>query len=74
MTCLPHNRVMQNLARKFCIDFCFESGDCDGRLAMAAPTPISWWSEAIAGSTSFTTIVFDLQTRLFSMAPAGPGH
>jgi RimJ/RimL family protein N-acetyltransferase len=67
MTCLAHNRAMQNLARKFSADLRFETDDCTGRLVARAPTPFTVWSEAIEDAAGFTTFMFDLQSRVFSM-------
>jgi RimJ/RimL family protein N-acetyltransferase len=73
MTCLAQNRAMQSLARKFSPELQFTADTCDAYLDVPAPTPISWWSEAMADSASFTTIAFDPQTRLFAATPARTG-
>ncbi len=70
MTCLAQNRAMQNLARKFSADLQFETDDCTGRLAARAPTPFSVLREAIEDAAGFTTFMFDLRSRVFSIAGA----
>jgi GNAT superfamily N-acetyltransferase len=63
MTCLAHNRRMQQLARKFDADLTFDFGSVVGEVEAPYPTPMSIWREAVADSHGFATAVLDAQTR-----------
>lgn len=63
MTCLAHNRRMQQLARKFDADLSFDFGSVVGEVEAAFPTPMSMLREAFADSHGFATAVLDAQSR-----------
>jgi GNAT superfamily N-acetyltransferase len=63
LTCLAHNRRMQQLARKFDADLTFDFGSVVGEVESPFPTPMSIWREAVADSHGFATAVLDAQSR-----------
>jgi len=73
MSCLAHNRRMQQLARKFEADLTFDFGSVVGEVEAPFPTPMSLWREAVADTHGFATAVFDAQTRFLRRDQAARG-
>jgi len=73
MTCLAHNKRMQQLARKFDAELSFDFGSVVGEVEAPFPTPMSVLREAIADSQGFATAVLDAQRRFFRRAQAANG-
>ena len=73
MTCLAHNKRMQQLARKFDAELTFDFGSVVGEVETPFPTPMSVLREAMADSQGFATAVLDAQTRLFRRRQAARG-
>jgi GNAT superfamily N-acetyltransferase len=73
MTCLAHNRRMQQLARKFDADLTFDFGSVVGEVEAPYPTPMSIWREAVADGHGFATAVLDAQTRFLRRTQAARG-
>ena len=65
MSCLAHNRRMQQLARKFDAELSFDFGSVVGEVEAPFPTPMSVLREVMADSQGFATAVLDAQTRMF---------
>lgn len=65
MTCLSHNRRMQQLARKFDAELSFDFGSVVGEVEAPFPTPMSMLREVMADSQGFATAVLDAQAQLF---------
>jgi len=65
MSCLAHNRRMQQLARKFDAELSFDFGSVVGEVETPFPTPMSVMREVMADSQGFATAVLDAQTRMF---------
>jgi GNAT superfamily N-acetyltransferase len=64
MTCLAHNKRMQQLARKFDAELSFDFGSVVGEVEAPFPTPLSMLREAFADGHGFATAVLDAQSRL----------
>jgi GNAT superfamily N-acetyltransferase len=73
MTCLAHNRRMQQLARKFDADLSFDFGSVVGEVKAPFPTPMSMLREAFADSHGFATAVLDAQSRFLRKVQAASG-
>jgi GNAT superfamily N-acetyltransferase len=68
MTCLAHNKRMQQLARKFDAELSFDFGSVVGEVEAPYPTPLSVLREAMADGHGFATAVLDAQSRLLRRA------
>ena len=66
MTCLAHNRRMQQLARKFDAELTFDFGSVVGEVEAPFPTPMSMLREFVADGHGFATAVLDAQSRLLA--------
>jgi GNAT superfamily N-acetyltransferase len=73
MSCLAHNRRMQQLARKFDADLSFDFGSVVGEVEAPYPTPMSWLREVFADSHGFATAVLDAQSRFLRKTQAASG-
>ena len=73
MTCLAHNKRMQQLARKFDAELSFDFGSVVGEVEAPYPTPISVLREVLADSQGFATAVLDAQRRFFRRTQAANG-
>jgi GNAT superfamily N-acetyltransferase len=69
--CLPENRRMQQLARKFDAEMSFDFGTVIGKMETQSPTPLSVMRELVVDGHSFAAAYFDFQSRLFK--PPGMG-
>lgn len=67
MSCLPDNRRMQAIARKFEADLTFEPGEVVGEIMPVGPNYFSMLAEAVDDRVGFILAVLDLQSR-FSRA------
>lgn len=67
MSCLPENRRMQTIARKYEASLSFETGDVLGEIVPSDPNYFSMFAEAIEDRVGFMLAVLDLQDR-FSRA------
>jgi GNAT superfamily N-acetyltransferase len=63
MSCLAHNKRMQQLARKFDAELSFDFGSVVGELEAPHPTPISMMREFLADGHGFATAALDAQSR-----------
>ena len=72
MNCMPENRRMQQLARKFEAELSFEFDTVVGEVEAPHSTPLSVMREVVADSASFANALIDAQYRLFTPAPAAP--
>ncbi len=72
MNCMPENRRMQQLARKFEAELSFEFDTVIGEVEAPHSTPLSVMREVVADSASFANALIDAQYRLFTPAPAAP--
>lgn len=68
MMCLPDNRRMQQLARKFDADLSFDFGSVLSDIAAPYPTPLSIFRELVADGHGFATALLDAQARLLKSA------
>lgn len=68
MNCLPENQRMQQLARKFDAEFSFDFGSVVGEVDPPCSTMLSLMREAMADSYGVTSMIFDVQSRLFRPA------
>jgi hypothetical protein len=73
MTCLAHNKRMQQLARKFDAELSFDFGSVVGEVEAPFPTPMSVLREVLADSQGFATAVLDAQRRFFRRTQAASG-
>jgi len=73
MSCLAHNRRMQQLARKFGADLSFDFGSVVGEVDAPYPTPVSWLREMFADGHGFATAVLDAQARFLRGTQAASG-
>lgn len=64
MNCLPDNRRMQQLAKKFQADLKFDFGSVVGELDAPRVTPLSVMREAVADAHGVVTAWLDAQARL----------
>lgn len=67
MSCMPENRRMQKIARKFEADLTFEPGEVLGEIVPVGPNYFSMLAEAVEDRVGFVLAVLDLQER-FSRA------
>jgi len=72
MNCMPENRRMQQLARKFEAELSFEFDNVIGEVEAPHSTPLSVMREVVADSASFANALIDAQYRLFAPAPLAP--
>jgi GNAT superfamily N-acetyltransferase len=63
MSCLPSNRRMQSLAKKFDAKIRYNLADVIGELKTPGPTPISIWREMVAEGTGLAASVIGAQMR-----------
>ena len=63
MSCLPSNRRMQSLAKKFDAKIRYNLADVIGELKTPGPTPISLWREMVAEGTGVAASVIGAQMR-----------
>jgi GNAT superfamily N-acetyltransferase len=70
VSCLPQNKRMQQLARKFEAAFSFDYDTVIGTMANPNPTPLSVMQEILADSHSFAAAYVDLQSRILKPAAA----
>ncbi|NJL08882.1 MAG: GNAT family N-acetyltransferase [Methylacidiphilales bacterium] len=63
MSCLPSNRPMQSLAKKFEAKIKYNLADVIGELKTPGPTPISLWREMVADGTGIAASLIDAQVR-----------
>ena len=70
VTCLPHNRRMQSLARKFEAMFSFDQDTVVGTMENRDPTPLSVVQEVLTDGHSFAAPYVDFQLRLLNTAHA----
>lgn len=63
MTCLPSNRPMQSVARKFQAKIRYNLADVIGEVKTPMPTPLSLWREMVADSTGLAASLIDAQVR-----------
>jgi RimJ/RimL family protein N-acetyltransferase len=68
MNCLPENRKMQRIARKYDAELHFDHGEVVGKVRTPGPTPATLWSEAIDDGNGFVMAVLDLPLRLLPAA------
>jgi RimJ/RimL family protein N-acetyltransferase len=65
VSCLPQNKRMQRLARKFGAAINFDCDTVIGTVENPLPTPLSVMQETVADGHSFAAASIDFQTRLF---------
>lgn len=53
LLCLPENRRMQQLARKFAEEISFQDGDVEVRVKSPQPDPLSFFAELFGDSLAF---------------------
>ncbi|ALK10417.1 GNAT family N-acetyltransferase [Blastochloris viridis] len=63
MNCLPSNRPMQSLAKKFEAKIRYNLADVIGELKTPGPTPISLWREMVADGSGLAASLIDAQMR-----------
>lgn len=68
MNCLPDNRRMQQLAKKFQADLKFDFGSVVGELDAPRFTPVSVMREAFEDAHGMAVAWFDASSRLFKSA------
>lgn len=64
MSCLPENRRMQAVAKKYEAALTFELGDVVGEIVPVGPNYFDVFAEAVDDRVSFILAVLDLQGRL----------
>ncbi len=64
MTCLAHNKRMQQLARKFDAELSFDFGSVVGEVEAPFPTPLSVLREFVADGSTLANAVFSAHRRL----------
>lgn len=64
MSCLAHNRRMQQLARKFDAELSFNFGSVIGEVEAPHPTPMSMMREWFVDSHGLASAALDAQSRL----------
>jgi GNAT superfamily N-acetyltransferase len=62
--CLPHNDRMRRLVRRFKGSVVFDGDELTGTIKVRAPTPLSFFREAITDSTGFAKAVLDAELAL----------
>jgi hypothetical protein len=65
VSCLPQNKQMQQLARKFGAEIAFDFDTVIGMMKNANLTPLSLMQEMVADSHSLAAAAVDFQSRLF---------
>lgn len=65
VSCLPQNRRMQRLARKFGAAITFDYDTVNGTMENPLPTPLSVMQEMVADVQSSAAAYVDFQSRLF---------
>jgi GNAT superfamily N-acetyltransferase len=70
VSCLPQNKRMQGLARKFEAAFAFDYDTVVGTMENPNPTPLSVMQEMLADGHSFAAACVDLQSRALRPAAA----
>jgi RimJ/RimL family protein N-acetyltransferase len=70
VSCLPQNKRMQRLARKFEAAFTFDYDTVIGTMDNPSPTPLSVMQEIVTDGQSFAAAYVAFQTRLFRPAAA----
>ena len=73
MSCLAHNRRMQQLARKFDAELTFDFGSVVGEVTAPQATPVSLLREFFADGHAFATAALDAQSRLLKKDQAASG-
>jgi len=68
MNCMPENRRMQQLARKFAAELSFDYDNVVGEVEAARSTPLSVIREVVADAHSFATAMLQTQSRMFKPA------
>jgi GNAT superfamily N-acetyltransferase len=63
MNCLPSNRPMQSLAKKFEAKIHYNLADVIGELKTPGPTPLSIWREMVTDGTDIAASLMDAQVR-----------
>ena len=66
VSCLPQNKRMQHLARKFGAEITFDFDTVLGTMENPNPTPLSLMQEMAADGYSFSAACVDFQSRLLS--------
>jgi RimJ/RimL family protein N-acetyltransferase len=72
VSCLPQNRRMQKLARKFGAEITFDYDTVIGTMENANPTPLSLMQELAADSHSLAAAYIDFQSRVLRPVAALP--
>jgi len=70
VSCLPQNKRMQQLARKFEATFTFDYDAIIGTIENPNPAPLSVMQEMLADGDSFAAAYVDFQSRAFRPAAA----
>ena len=70
VSCLPQNKRMQGLARKFEAEFTFDYDAIIGTMENPNPTPLSIMQEMLTDGHSFTAAYVDFQSRVLRPAAA----
>ncbi len=68
MNCMPENRRMQQLARKFAAELSFDYDNVVGAVETPRSTPLSVIREVVADAHSLATALVQAQSRMFKMA------
>ena len=68
MNCMPENRRMQQLARKFAAELSFDPDNVVGEVETPRLTPISVIREVVADAHSFATALLQTQSRKLKTA------
>ena len=68
MNCMPENRRMQQLARKFAAELSFECDNVVGEVEAPRSTPLSVIREVVTDAHSFATALLQAQSRLLKTA------
>ena len=70
VSCLPQNKRMQQLARKFAAELTFDYDTVVGTMENPNPTPLSLVQEMLADGHSFAAAYVDFQSRILRPAAA----
>ena len=70
VSCLPQNKRMQQIARKFEADFTFDYDTVIGTMENPYPSPVSVMQEMFADGRSFAAAYVDFQSRVLRPAAA----
>lgn len=68
MTCLPGNRAMRQLARKFEAELVGGYADVEGAIAPDGPTPFTLLDEAMDTARGFATLALTVQRRFWPVS------